>query len=165
VIPSTFNSLPVTGIGGNGFINNDSITSIWIPNSVTVIGASAFAGCTNLTIFAETESRPVGWHNNWNPNNRPVIWNYVPDNDVDGLWYRPISGATAFEVVQSPTQITPSVVVIPSTFRQLPVTRIGISGFIYNDIITSVTIPNSVTSIGGWAFSRCTSLISITIPK
>ena len=29
--------------------------------------------------------------------------------------------------------------------------------------LTSITIPNSVTSIGGWAFANCTSLTSITI--
>ena len=31
--------------------------------------------------------------------------------------------------------------------------------------LTSVTIPSSVTSIGGWAFRYCTGLTSVTIPK
>ena len=31
--------------------------------------------------------------------------------------------------------------------------------------LTSITIPDRVTSIGGWAFSGCNRLTSITIPK
>ena len=31
--------------------------------------------------------------------------------------------------------------------------------------LTSITIPNSVTSIGGRAFSNCTGLTSVTIPN
>jgi hypothetical protein len=30
--------------------------------------------------------------------------------------------------------------------------------------LTSITIPDSVTFIGGWAFFNCSSLASITIP-
>ena len=32
------------------FLNNKGITSIVIPDSVTEIGESAFAGCSNLTL-------------------------------------------------------------------------------------------------------------------
>ena len=45
------------------------------------------------------------------------------------------------------------------------VTSIGESAFIYCDGLTSVTIPNSVSSIGRNAFYRCRGLTSVTIPN
>ena len=44
------------------------------------------------------------------------------------------------------------------------VTSIGKSAFLFSSL-TSITIPNSVTSIGNNAFNLCTSLTSITIPN
>lgn len=39
------------------------------------------------------------------------------------------------------------------------------SAFIRCSNLTSVTIPNSVTSIGNYAFEECSSLTSVTIPN
>ena len=43
-------------------------------------------------------------------------------------------------------------------------TRIGDDAFSKCNSLTSVTIPNGVTSIGWGAFRDCTSLTSVTIP-
>ena len=54
---------------------------------------------------------------------------------------------------------------IPSTYNGKPVTSIGGSAFSGCSSLTSITIPSSVTSIGDSAFSGCRSLTSITIPN
>src|SRR5512145_1057958 len=54
-------------------------------------------------------------------------------------------------------------VVIPATINGLPVRRIGDNAFAYENSLSSVTIPSSVTSIGDYAFESCTSLTSVTI--
>ena len=54
-------------------------------------------------------------------------------------------------------------IVIPDTYNGLPVTTIGDNAFNGSSYFISVTIPNSVTTIGNNAFSN-SALISITIP-
>ena len=58
---------------------------------------------------------------------------------------------------------------IPATLNGYTVTSIGTgwlksSGFA-SENLTSITIPDGVTSIGDWAFYECRSLTSITIPN
>lgn len=53
--------------------------------------------------------------------------------------------------------------VIPETYKGLPVAWIGYEAFANCDKLTSVTIPDSVTEIGLRAFSGCDQLKSVTI--
>ena len=54
-------------------------------------------------------------------------------------------------------------VVIPSEIGDVTVTTIGDYAFYKCISLTSITIPDSVTSIGEYAFDGCTSLTSITL--
>lgn len=55
------------------------------------------------------------------------------------------------------------VVVIPGMIDSLPVTAIGFKAFQYKTAVTDITIPNSVTSIEGKAFSNCTGLTRVSM--
>ena len=66
----------VTSIGSSALYKCSSLTSIVIPSSVTNIASNAFYGCESLTIYCESQSKPDGWSNNWNPDNCPVVWGY-----------------------------------------------------------------------------------------
>jgi len=48
-IPAKIQNLPVTGIGLGAFRDDLNITSVTIPNGVTIIGESAFNSCHSLT--------------------------------------------------------------------------------------------------------------------
>lgn len=72
-----------------------------------------------------------------------------------------INGYTVTSIANNAFRNTPvRSVTIPST-----VTSIGGFAFYYCTSLTSITIPNSVTSIGESAFAYCTSLTNITLPN
>ncbi len=55
-------------------------------------------------------------------------------------------------------------VTIPNTINGLPVVAIGYCAFL-NSCVTSVTIPDSVTTIGIGAFDYCECLTNVTLPN
>ena len=93
------------------------------------------------------------------------------DFEVNGIYYNVVSieDLTCEIAPQSSNHSYYSgYFVIPSNVqyngKTLKVIRIGDSAFSISSI-TSVTIPNSVTSIGKYAFSDCTGMTSINIPN
>ena len=125
----------------------DKITSVVIPNSVTIIGSSAFEGCTGLTSVTIPNSvTDIGGYAFYGCTGLTHVT--IP-NSVTSI------GSAAFKGCTSLTSIT-----IPNSVTSIErATFYGCTG------LTSVTIPNRVTSIGGAAFYGCTGLTSITIPN
>lgn len=155
VIPPTISSWPVTKIGEDAFQDNTTITSVTIPDSVTEIGANAFAGCTNLT----SVTYGGDWRNLTIQSGNPAVEDAVNAQLFD-FAFTPDNTA----VIVTKYNGIAADVTIPSRYKGKPVTAINNAVF-PNSAVTSVTIPDSVTSIPDAAFVNCSELTNISIPN
>lgn len=160
-IPSEINGTPVTTIGNAAF-RDSSVTSVTIPASVTEIGANAFAGCTNLT----SVTYGGDWSNLTIQSGNPAVEDAAKDAANEQLFdfeFIPPDN-TAVIVTNYKYNGAAADVTIPSRYQGKPVTTIGHAAF-FNSAVTSVTIPDSVTSISDEAFINCPKLTNISIPN
>ena len=137
----------VTTIGDTAFYYFSNLTSVTISNTITSIGLGAFAntGLTSVTI--PNSVTYLGYSTFYSCVNLQIVnYNAIHCNTHDAALRPVFRGCSAITVFN----IGDSVKVIPSWLFT-------------NPAFTSVTIPNSVTTIEDGAFLGCTNLISITI--
>ena len=171
----------VTSIGNSAFRECSGLTSVSIPNSVTSIGNSAFYYCIGLTSVNIPNS--VTSIENWAFSYCSGLTSVTIPNSVTYIgghaFYR-CSGLTSVTIPNSVTTIGESAFADCSSLNSINVASgnthySSIDGVLYNYVQdtliecpgarTSLTIPNSVTSIGNNAFLYCRGLTSITIPN
>ena len=150
----------VTNIGVSAFSECISLTSVTIPNNVTSIGDYAFNGCRRLTSVKIPDSvTSIGDYAFFNCTSLTSI--EVSDNNKN---YFSLDGVLfnkdKSKLITYPAEKANNTYEIPNS-----VTSIGDYAFYECTSLTSITIPNSVTSIGDYAFLNCRSLTSVTIPN
>lgn len=185
-LPSVTIPSGVKTIGLQAFENCTSLTSITIPSSVTSIQAQAFYQCSKLatinclattpptitaTTFPTTTSMVVVPCSSIDAYKKASYWSSFSNYSsaavtftIDGIKYQ--SNASCGEVSVIANSYS-GAVIIPSTVTYngstYNVTAIGGSAFSSSNI-TSINLPDGLTTIGNYAFAGCSHITSLTIP-
>ncbi len=158
VIPEKYKGKTVTSIGANGFEDCSNLTSITMPNSITSIGDYALRNCSSLTKLNYT-----GTIDQWAMIEFGLFVTQLSNGSklyINDVEVTEVVLTTATKISDFAFFGCSSItsVTIPNS-----VTSIGYGTFYCCSNLTSVTIPESVTSIGRYAFAGCSSLTSVTI--
>ena len=188
-IPATFKGKPVVAIGDNAFSNLTSLTTINIPNSVTIIGSNAFNGCSGLyTVTIDSKNiSSLSLSNSYLLSNAEVVYvktglsvesftkqetsdksdydmYYKTSLNIDGLVFQPINTLTPANGSSSYNTTEGAgnhVAYMVGTGSSTP-------GNGYNGTGTTINIPATfkgkpVVAIGSYAFRSLTSLTSLNL--
>ena len=129
------------------YINEELVTDLVLPNSVTIIKQYAFRGCTSLkSIVIPLSVKEIGHGAFLQCTNLTEL---VIPNSVEKIGGLAFDGCTGLSSISLPNSIQ----------------KIGQAAFFGCTALSSVTLPNPLTVIELNLFSACTNLTSVFIPN
>ena len=140
-------------IGDQAFIFCSALRKVRWSDCLESIGGMAFYNCTNLgdTVFFPKTFKTMGWgafgSENYNSDSKVMVWEAIHANDFV-RYESDVPGECHFSYVI----FGDSVEYIPNMLCK----------FMYND---SITLPETVKTIGASAFTNCSRLQNINIPE
>ena len=173
VIASTHNNLPVEGIEEHAFYENDNIEYVYIAEGIKHIGDEAFHLCYKLKkVYIPNSIESVG--------ERAFYYNFMEHKTYDTCAYLGNDENPYLVLIDAKSHYQESYEIHPDT--KVLASRL----FYYNEILTSLVIPNgvknipnelcfytkyiehvtipaSVKSIGNRAFTNCENLTQVVV--
>ncbi len=181
----------VVGIGKESFYGCSNLTSIEIPTSLTNIDSSAFTSCYGLSRIDFSGSLSEWLNKNWKTNSVSNYYDLyiegqkltelvIPDG-VMNIYSNTFNGCRSITNISIPNSIT---IIEKNAFVCSGVTAINYNGtleqwclmerksgfgsssydlYINGEKIIDLVIPNTITSIGNYAFYGCSGITNITI--
>ena len=147
----------VSSIGAEAFLDCSSLMSVSLPNSLTIIGEKAFNGCKKMTSVTVPSSVTSIGKNA-----------FLGCTGLTAVYISDIAAWCNIDFQNNPLSTAHNLYLNGELVTKLTipnsVSKIGGNAFSECSSLTSVTIPDSVTTIGDRAFSWCSSLTSVTIP-
>ena len=167
----------VKHLGANVFKGHTEITSVTLPENLLSMGYQAFSGCSGLSemtipksvIRIDTNAIPstctikvycpsAGY--DYRSTNR-VILNDSFTTGKDTYYYI-VKEDSTIEIIGTTT--TSTELTIPVEINGITVSSVGDYGFSKCTTLNSITIPANIKTIGKYAFQKCTGLVNATIP-
>lgn len=148
----------VTSIGKRAFMDCKRLSSVYLPGNINSIGQNAFRECYGITFMVDTDSYALQYckKNNY----KYTVITGLIQGDYE---YQVLADGTA-EIIGLMNRSLESVD-IPVELAGIPVSSIGDYAFQGCTKLSTVSIPDSVTSIGANPFVGTSAQINISLDQ
>lgn len=168
-LTGSINLPSITNLGYGAFRECTSITNVISLGYITKIQDYAFYGCTSLqSVNLPNTLTSVGIQAFYNCSNMYLPNNKLPES-ITTIDRQAFDGCTSLRIDEL---YLPNLKTINGGFERCDVRKITnlgsittVSGFDNNANLTSVVLPETITTINYNAFNNCTSLTTINLPE
>lgn len=155
-----------------GFMECRGLTEVVLPDTMDLVGSTAFASCPNMTKITFPKVAKCKLASSGILQNNPKLTEVVLPQNITAIPMSLLAGCTALTTFTVPSYIKE---LKGSTFMRctalksvkLPegLTAIGGATFSGCSALTGVDLPESITSLGGTIFLNCTALRYVKLPS
>ena len=154
IVPSTYNSKPVTFVRNYAFSNNKVLKSVHLPETVTTIDNQAFSGWTNIESFICDGAATLNYMAGYELKNCKHF--EIKGHNGDAYTF---NGNYALEYLGNLVESEDVELILGEGLTSISYSAVR------NSNVKSINIQKSFTSIGDYAFKECEKLVTCEVGK